>query len=152
MAGGGFVYKEGTRLYMKPAAVPTSTTLYIGSVMKYTSSEVIEVSAANTDKTLSILIGGMQPYANADYCATTKKGLEIAVEGIVWVRSANSVSWTHMAPAFNVGDGTINASSGAGTVVGFYICDKDGNVGKNRTTTAAGELVGILLKIYTEAT
>ena len=154
MAGGGFVYDEAghVRLYAKPAALPTSTSYYIGSVMKYDSSETVAVSAANTDKTLSVLIGGRQPYGDDDYCATTFAGLELAVEGVVWVRSATAISWTWMQPAYNVGDGTVDNTTSAGTVVGFYVCDKDKKVAKDRTTTVAGELVGISLQIYTEAT
>ena len=157
MAGGGFVYKEGTRLYMKPAVLPTSTTYYIGSVMVRSGSEAIEVSTTTGDTTLSVLIGGMQPYANSDYCATSDKKLQVAVEGIVWVRSYDSQSWTWMAPVYNAQTantlGTVQTSNASSaTVVGFYICDKDGNVGKDRTTTTDGELIGVLLDIYPEAT
>ena len=157
MGGGGFVFKEGNRLPMKPYAAPTSTTYLPGSVMVRSSSGVVVVSTTETDTALSILLGGSQPYGNNDYCSTSDALLEVAVDGIVWVRSADAQTYTWMLPVFNGAtggeDGVVDDSDPtAGVIVGFYICDKDGNVGADRLTTSAGEMIGVLLQIYTEVT
>lgn len=153
MAGGGFVYEEGIRHYMKPAVTCTATTYYIGSVMVRTADETVQVSATITDTALSVLLGGRQSFADDNYCTTSDKLLEIATDGVVWVRSSDAMSWTFMAPAFlSTDDGMVNTSNGSSaTVVGFYICDKDKNVA-DRLTTTSGELVGIQLQLYTEVT
>jgi hypothetical protein len=153
MAGGGFVYKEGIRHYMKPAADCTATTYYIGSVMVRSADETVQVSATITDTALSVLVGGRQPFGDDDYCTTSDKLLEVATEGVVWVRSSTAMSWTFMAPAYlSTDDGMVNTSNGSSaTKVGYYVCDKDKNVA-DRTTTASGELVGIQLALYGEAT
>jgi hypothetical protein len=159
MAGGGFVYNEGTRGYMKPYAAPTSTTYLPGSVMVYSSSETLAVSTTVDDTALCILLGGAQPYADDDYCATTFAGLEVAFANgdIVWVRAEDANSFTFMCPVYNAQTantaGTVETSnSNSATMVGWYVCDKDKNFGADRTTTSAGELIGVMLGIYTEAT
>jgi len=157
MAGGGFVFREGVRLPAKPYATPTSTTYLPGSVMVRSSSEVILVSTTVSDTALCILLGGSQPYSNDDYCSTSDAFLEVAVDGIVWVRSEDAQSWTYMAPVYNAQTantaGTVETNSAnSATLIGFYICDKDGNVGADRTTTSAGELIGVKLSIYSHVT
>jgi hypothetical protein len=154
---GGFVYKEGVRINAKPAAAVTSTTYYIGSVMVYSSSETVAVSTTVDDTAIAILVGGRQPYNTDDYCAAADKLLELAVDGIVWVRSEDAQSWTFMAPVYNAQTagtaGTVQtANTNSATKIGYYICDYTGAVGKDRTTTAAGELIGVKLDLYGEAT
>lgn len=153
MAGGGFVYTEGIRHYMKPAVTCTSTTYYPGSVMVRTADETIQVSATVTDTALCVLLGGRQPFADDGYCTTSDKLLEVATEGVVWVRSSDAMTWTFMAPVYlSSDDGMVNTSNGSSaTKVGYYVCDKDKNVA-DRLTTSSGELIGVQLSLYTEAT
>ena len=153
MTGGGFVNGEGDRFYMKPAVTCTSTTYYVGSVMVRTADETVQVSATVTDTALCVLLGGRQPFANDGYCTTSDKLLDVAVNGIVWIRSSDAMSWTFMAPAYlSADDGMVSTSNGGtATMVGFYICDKDKKIA-DRLTTTSGEFVGILLQIYTEVT
>jgi hypothetical protein len=156
MAGGGFVYQEGPRLTAYPGAVPTSTTYLVGSVMVRSADETVIVSTTVNDTALAILIGGAQPYGNSDYCKTTDKFLELAVDGIVWVRSEDAQVWTFGAPVFNAPTastaGTVETTNAnSATKIGTYVCDLNKNVA-DRTTTSAGELIGVKLDIYGEGT
>jgi hypothetical protein len=155
---GGFVYKEGTRLYQYPGAVPTSTTYLVGSVMVRSADETVIVSTTVDDTALSIMLGGAQPYANSAYCLTTFKGIEVAIAtgDVVWVRSEDAQVWTFGAPVYNAPTastaGTVETTNAnSATKIGTYVCDQNGVVG-DRTTTAAGELIGVMLNIYGEAT
>ena len=158
MAGGGFVFDEAghARLYMKPAATPTSTTYLPGSVMVRSADETIQVSTTVNDTALCILLGGSQPYADEDYCSTSDKLLEVAVEGIVWVRAEDANAFTFMCPVYNAQTantaGTVETSNAnSATKVGYYVCDYTGKIA-DRTTTSAGELIGVKLDLYGEAT
>jgi hypothetical protein len=141
---------------MKPNTTVTASNFLEGEVLYYSASETVAVSTTVNDTPLCICLD--HPVHDDDsVIATSEKKVPIAISGYVWVRSETAQSWTFGAPVYNAPSastaGTVETTNAnSATKIGFYFCDYLKNVGADRTTTAAGELIGVKLDIYSEAT